>query len=439
MNKIWLIIQREYLTRVRKKSFIAMTLLGPILMAAIIIVPVIIATVSDETKTVGIVDESGFFTNAFEDKTNIKFKSMHMDINNAKQAYSKIGYDMILYIPTPAYTYPSKIYIFSDKEPGMLVENYIRSTINDDLRSMRLIDEGVSKDVIRAMKDSIQIASIKINQNGAEEERNVMLNFTIAIVLALAVYFFIFLYGTQVMRGVIEEKTNRIIEVIISSIKPFQLMMGKIIGLAFVCLTQFLLWVVLTFGILTSVQFVFANDLNEIQKYKMHETGQIIDPSNTVEINRDFKKTAAIIDALSSIDFKVILSTFLFYFLFGYLLYAALFAAIGAAVESDADTQQFILPVTVPLIISIASLQPIINNPDGPIAFWLSMIPLTSPVSMMMRIPFGVPTWQFILSATILVISFIFFTLVAAKIYRVGILMYGKKISYREIMKWLRY
>jgi len=439
MNKIWLIIQREYLSRVRKKSFIVMTILGPILMAAVIIVPVYIATVSDESKIIGIVDESGFFTDAFDDKDNIKFKPMHLDISKAKLNYEELGYSMVLYIPEPSYTYPEKIFIYSNKEPGMMVENYIRASINDDLRTLRLKDVGVNNDVISAMKTSIEIASIKINDSGEEEERTVMLNFVIGTVLALSIYFFIFLYGTQVMRGVIEEKTSRIVEVIISSLKPFQLMMGKIIGLALVGLTQFLLWVFLTTVIVGGVQFAFASDIQQIEKYQMQKTGQIIDPANQVEVNKSYDKAAQVMDSLSRIDYKLIIGCFIFYFLFGYLLYGALFAAIGSAVDNDVDTQQFILPVTVPLIISIASLQPVANNPDGPIAFWLSMIPLTSPVSMMIRMPFGVPIWEIALSMFLLIGGFIFFTWIAAKIYRVGILMYGKKPTYKELWKWMWY
>ncbi len=439
MNKIWLIIQREYLSRVRKKSFIVMTILGPILMAAVIIVPVYIATVSDESKIIGIVDESGFFTDAFDDRDNIKFKPMHLEIDKAKLNYEELGYSMVLYIPEPSYTYPEKIFIYSNKEPGMMVENYIRASINDDLRTLRLKDVGVNNDVISAMKTSIEIASIKINESGEEEERSVMLNFVIGTVLALSIYFFIFLYGTQVMRGVIEEKTSRIVEVIISSLKPFQLMMGKIIGLALVGLTQFLLWVFLTTVIVGGVQFAFASDIQQIEKYQMQKTGQIIDPANQVEVNKSYDKAAQVMDSLSRIDYKLIIGCFIFYFLFGYLLYGALFAAIGSAVDNDVDTQQFILPVTVPLIISIASLQPVANNPDGPIAFWLSMIPLTSPVSMMIRMPFGVPIWEIALSMFLLIGGFIFFTWIAAKIYRVGILMYGKKPTYKELWKWMWY
>jgi len=416
-----------------------MSILGPVLMAALMIVPVYLAKMSDEVKTVGIVDESGFFIEAFESTEKIKFNVMHMDIDDAKQAYETMSYDMVLYIPEPAYTYPSKIFIYSSKEPGMLVENYIRSSINNDLRTMRLKDAGVSKDVISAMKNKINLRSISIDDTGKEEERSGTLNLILGFVLALSIYFFIFMYGTQVMRGVLEEKTSRIIEVIISSIKPFQLMMGKIIGIAFVGLTQLLLWVILTGGIVTAVQSTFSGELEQVQQYQAQKTGQLMDPSNNVEVTKDYSKTTEFLSAILSIDFKVIIGSFLFYFLFGYLLYGALFAAVGSAVDNETDTQQFIMPITIPLILSIVSIQPVANNPDGPLAFWLSMIPFTSPVSMMVRIPYGVPYWQLGLSMVILMLSFVLFTWFAGKIYRIGILMYGKKPSYKEIWKWIKY
>jgi len=403
------------------------------------IVPAVLSTIGDESKKVGIVDESGFFVDAFKNTTNIEFETLHLEIDAAKRDYEKLGYNMVLYIPKPAYTYPSKIFIYSNKEPGMNVEQYVQNSINNDLRTMRLKDAGVSDEVISAMKNNINVSSIKITETGGEEKRAGMLYFIIGMVLSISIYFFIFLYGTQVMRGVIEEKTNRIVEVIISSLKPFQLMMGKIIGIAMVGLTQFILWVFLTTVIVTGAKMAFSNELQQIEKYQMQKTGQVIDPSNQVEVNKDFEKTAVVFEAIKSINFTVILLSFLFYFLFGYLIYAALFAAIGASVDNDVDTQQFVLPITVPLIIGIATVQTVVNNPDGPIAFWLSMIPLTSPISMMARIPFGVPYWQMALSMLLLVGGFVLFTWLAGKIYRVGILMYGKKPTYKELVKWIKY
>ncbi len=439
MNKIFLVIQREYLTRVRKKSFIIMTIIGPILMAATMVVPIYLATVSDEIRTIGIVDESGFFVDAFENNNELEFKPMHMNIQEAKKTYQEIGFDMVLYIPKPSYTYPTSVLIFSEKEPGMMAETHIRNSINNDLRTLKLTDAGMSKELIDGMKTSVEVKSVKINESGKEEDRVGVLNYAIGIILAIIIYFFIFLYGTQVMRGVIEEKTNRIVEVIISSIRPFQLMMGKIVGLALVGLTQFLLWVILTFALISGAKMMFSTELAQVEKYEIQQSGKVIDPSNQTEVNETLDQTAEVFKAIKSINFGTLIVSFLFYFLFGYLLYAALFAAIGSSVDNETDSQQFTLPVTVPLIISVASLQLIANNPDGPVAFWMSIFPLTSPVAMMIRIPFGVPYWQIALSMVTLIGGFLFFVYLAAKIYRVGILMYGKKPTYKEIWKWMKY
>lgn len=439
MSKIWLIIKREYLTRVKKKSFIIMTILGPILMATVIIAPIIIASWGDETKTVGIVDESGFFQSAFKDTQKLNFKVLHLDISDAKKDRQILGCDIILYIPKPAYVYPQTIFLYSEKNVGMSNEAHIKSIINNDLRELRLRKAGVSPDVIETAKTSIGVRSITLSEGGQEKERLGALEYALGVILGVMIYFFIFLFGTQVMRGVIEEKTSRIVEVIISSVKPFQLMMGKILGIAFVGLTQFSLWVMLTAGIVYAAQGLFSNEIEQIKTHQMIQTGQVIDPSSSVHLDRNFDKTTQIFEAIMSINFISLIFSFAFYFLFGYLIYAALFASIGSAVDNDADTQQFVLPVTVPLIIAIASLQFIADNPDGPASFWLSIIPFTSPVAMMVRIPFGVPWWQVVLSMSLLILGFIATTMFAAKIYRVGILMYGKKPSYKELWKWLRY
>src|ERR1035437_6988260 len=257
----------------------------------------------------------------------------------------------------------------------------------------------------------------------------------------ILIYLFIFLYGVQVMRGVIEEKTSRIVEVIISSVKPFQLMMGKIVGIAMVGLTQFVLWVTLTTILYGIGQATFLKDFSDIKNSALQQN---VIPSmpNQVKIqqqNINYSEAGEMIRGLQNINFVQILFAFLFYFLGGYLLYSALFAAVGSAVDSESDTQQFMMPITIPLVISFVAAQFIMQNPEGPLAFWLSIIPFTSPVVMMVRLPFGVPLWEFALSMALLVITFIFMTWLAGKIYRTGILMYGKKVSYKELWKWLRY
>lgn len=438
-NKIKHIIAREYLTRVKKKSFLLMTIIGPILMASVMILPIVFATMSGEEKKVGIIDESGFFIEAFDDSKSIKYSQLSTDIETAKQSMSDLGVDVILYIPEPAYTYPSKIVLYSEKSPGIKVESNIRNQMNDDLRILRLRNANVDEEVIRKMNSSISVKSIKIQEDGTEKLDWATRDFVMGVILSVMIYFFIFMFGAQVMRGVIEEKTNRIIEVIISSVKPFQLMMGKIVGVALVGLTQFALWVIITLILVTGFQFAFSDVLSQMSAEDMMQAGNSMQTESIIGNSIDQDETAQMFKAVTSINFTYVISTFLFYFLFGYLLYAALFAAIGSAVDNETDTQQFMLPVTVPLILSIVMAQFIANSPNGDISFWFSIIPLTSPVSMMVRIPFEIPVWQMILSMGLLVVTFIFFTWIAAKIYRVGILMYGKKASYKELWKWLKY
>jgi ABC-2 type transport system permease protein len=252
------------------------------------------------------------------------------------------------------------------------------------------------------------------------------------------------MFGSQVMRGVIEEKTSRIVEVIISSVKPFELMMGKIVGVALVGLTQFLLWVILTATLVTVITSSFVTKLSNKTPTEQIISSQLpsVNQDKSASINSVKVKDTGVnevLDAVNSIDFPVMISSFLFYFLFGYLLYAALFAAIGSAVDSEADTQQFMLPITIPLIFAIIMAQYVMQEPQGTMAFWLSIFPLTSPVIMMIRIPFGVPYLDLVLSMGLLLLGFLGTTWLAAKIYRTGILMYGKKVSYKELWKWLRY
>ena len=438
MNKIFLIIKREYLTRVKKKSFILMTILGPVIMASIMIVPIYIATKSASSKTVAIVDESGFFTEGFKGTKDLKFINLHMKIETAKDNYDRLGADMILYIPQPAYTFPSEIYIYSKKQPGMIAESYIRSSINDDLRQLRLKKRGISTDIIEEMKTSIDVSTIKLKDDGTEEESMATRDFILGLVGGILIYFFIFMYGAQVMRGVIEEKTSRIVEIIISSVRPFQLMMGKIVGVAMVGLTQFVLWVILTLSIVGSFQVAYYTQITDMKKQETLQLGQAIDPSNPLKVDIQKDTTSMAMEAISTINFPVIIGGFLFYFLFGYLLYAALFAAVGSAVDNETDTQQFMLPLTVPLILSIVMAQFIAGDPDGSVSFWFSIFPLTSSIAMMIRLPFGIPIWQVALSMSLLIGGFILATWFAGKVYRTGILMYGKKPSYKEVWKWFK-
>lgn len=451
MNNIKHIIKREYLTRVRKRSFIIMTILGPILMAALMIVPAVISKFSDEQKTVAVIDENGLYKGSLESNSDVKFLDVSLTIEEAKEKMNQKEYDAVLVIPNN--DVPNRAYLFTSKQLGLGVKSHIQSSMKYNLeRSFIERYCDLDLDSIKSLEanNRIMIDHRTINESGAEEISSTEINTFLGLVAGVIVYFFVFMFGSQVMRGVIEEKSNRIIEVIISSVKPIHLMFGKIIGIALVGLTQFLLWVVFTFLIVNIFQ-IAQPDLLTPKNGSSNSSIMSSNPSigNTFNghnmepaeqlTNGNSEVVDLLTEELKTVNFGVMISMFLFYFLGGYLLYGSLFAAIGAAVDNEADTQQFMLPITIPLIFALMMAQFVINNPSGPVAFWLSIIPFTSPIIMMIRIPFGVPIPEIILSMTLLVFGFVLTTWFAAKIYRTGILMYGKKISYRELWKWLRY
>jgi len=444
MNKTRIIIQREYLSRVKKKSFLIMTILGPILMASIWVIPLYLANVSDGQKIIQVLDETGLFKNQFKNTAELTFVPVSMDVEIAKNGLSTSGNYALLFIPKTQLNVPTSAILYSGHQPSLDVKSHIKEVMQKEIESLKLETSGIDPEILKSIKTNVSINTIKIDEKGAETKSFTEVSMVVGIFAGILIYMFIFMFGAQVMRGVIEEKTSRIIEVIISSVKPFQLMMGKIVGIALVGLTQFLLWVFLTFSIVTVFQLSMSGD------NKLSKTDKMFSPQgkilNAEKLKEFSEKTAEkddmefqIIEAISSINYAVMVGSFIFFFLAGYLLYAALFAAIGSAVDSEADTQQFMFPVTIPLILSIVMAQFVITNPDGPVAFWFSIIPLTSPVIMMVRIPFGVPFWELFLSMSLLVVTFLGATWMAAKIYRTGILMYGKKVNYAELWKWLRY
>ncbi|MDP3461784.1 MAG: ABC transporter permease [Bacteroidales bacterium] len=441
MNKILLIIRREYLTRVMKRSFIVMTFLGPVMMAALMIVPAYLASLSDiSEKRIAILDETGWFMGKFETGDNLRFEHVFYDLATEKENLMNGSFDALVYIPKTELNVPVNAELFSIKQASLSMRSYVRTVMKNEVENRKLIASGIDPEIIKSSKTNINIVTIRLSDEGKESRSFTEIEVGLAIFSAILIYFFIFLFGSQVLRGVIEEKTNRIVEVIISSVKPFQLMMGKIVGVALVGLTQFFLWVIFT-GIIYLVFMSFASGIISEGTGIMQQQQGFTAIENTVGVNDVATKTnlSNVVEVIQSINFKVMIFGFIFYFLGGYLLYASLFAAIGSAVDNETDSQQFMLPVSAPLILGIILSNLIVNNPDGALAFWLSIIPLTSPVIMMVRIPFGVPVWEMALSMFLLVAGFIFTTWLAAKIYRTGILMYGKKVSYAELWKWLKY
>ncbi len=443
MKKIRIIIKREYLSRVRKRSFIVMTILGPLLMGAMFIVPAYMATKSDSVKTIAVIDAKGIFYNSLKETESLKFTYPPESLDSAKLKTELGTYDAVLYLPADFNMKPSTATLFFDKQLGIHDLAYIENSLTQAIIKFQA-DRCLDNDIQKYFENNIKIATYKIKGNGEKEESNTGVSTFLGIFCGIMIYMFVFMFGTQVLRGVIEEKTSRIVEVIISSVKPFQLMMGKIIGIALVGLTQFILWIVLTFGIVTVAMTAISTDNHPIKKeMTVNNTNKVLNQQQIEQnIAADQYKNPemrGLLTGLLNINYGLMIGMFLFYFLFGYLLYAALFAAVGSAVDSEADTQQFMLPITIPLIFAIVMSQFVINNPGGPVAFWLSIIPLTSPIIMMVRIPFGVPVMDLVISCTLLIAGFLLCTWFAAKIYRTGILMYGKKVSYRELLKWLTY
>ncbi len=419
MNKTLLIIKREFLVRVKKKSFIIMTLLAPILMASLIIVPVLISETDQQKRLIGLYEINTNFSEEIKDSENINFTIFDENqMNDFIKDPLKSNYYAMLKINENSFT------IFSNQQIGLNVRKSIENQLENISERNNLKNAGINIELIEQAQTDIKIETKIITSDGETESSSTEASIGIGFITGILIYMFIFMYGTMVMRGVIEEKTNRIVEVIISSVKPFQLMIGKIFGVALVGLTQFVMWVLLTILISTVAETLFI-DQAEV-------TGNLNSVDQSVFLNELSKLTGGI-------DLSLIFISFIFYFLFGYLMYSALFAAVGSAVDAEADTQQFMLPITIPLIFSFILIQPIMDNPDGALAFWMSLIPLTSPIIMMARLPFGVEAWQLTLSMLLLIIGFIFTTFIAGKIYRTGILMYGKKISYKELWKWLTY
>lgn len=437
MNKILLIVQREYLTRVKKKSFILMTLLGPLLMGGLITGAVWLSLNAEDHNKLLVVDELKVFTD-LKNSSTVSFYPTDLSIDSAKKVFHESGYTGILYIPENLLS-SNKVLLFFKSQPGFASLKSIESRIEDRVEKMKLEFNQIDAEKYYTIKTNINIGTISFKEPGKEESKGQEAGF-IGFVFAILIYMFIFMYGVQVLRGVIEEKSNRIIEVIISSVKPIQLMMGKIIGIALVGLTQFILWIVLTLSITTAAQTFILKD-----KYASDEVLKEVNMSTqlmqqTQSLNNNPKvDTNEIIDVLKQINYTFILLVFLFYFMGGYLLYGAMFAAIGAAVDNEADTQQFMLPITIPLVFAFIVAQMAMQNPEGPMAFWFSLVPFTAPVVMMVRVAYAVPAWELALSMVLLTITFVLMTWLAARIYRVGILMYGKKHSYKEMWKWIFY
>lgn len=426
MRALNLIIQREYLSRIQKKSFLIMTILMPVIFIALIFVPIWLAGIKDsEAKHIAVIDSTGKYALHLQSSDEYKFEIT--DHNPGKlKTEGEIELFGVLQITGDLASNPKSITLFSEKQAPIGLLSYINSTLSEVVKTEKLhnlslrdnIDPQILGEIRKIAQDSEEVKATTMHwdENGSEKETSTIIASAIGGIITFLMYMFILMYGNMVMNGVVEEKSNRIVEVMISSVKPFDLMMGKIIGIGLVGLTQLLLWVILMGGALT------------IAGPMLPESG--LDGNSSLFSN---------LGLLFSVNWIEIILCFLIFFIGGYLIYASIFSIIGASVDNAQDTQQFVMPVTLLFIFALYAGIYSIQNPDGPLAFWCSLIPLTSPIVMMVRIPFGVPIWQILLSIGILYISIVLVVKFAAKIYRVGILMYGKKPNIKEVIKWFSY
>lgn len=430
MNKIWIIIKREYLTRVKKKSFVVATLLLPLLFVAMLVVPILIAGGTDN-ENVAVVDESKIFTGKIADEDNLHYKFVDQNIDSLKKNYSELGYTGVLHIPQMDVSRPPSIIYYSKGQMNIMLKSKMEKKLENVLEDKRMEQAGIDKSKLESIRADVDI----VNLAGREEKKgSAGRAYIIGYASGFLIYIILLVFGTVVMRGVMEEKMNRIAEVMISSVRPFQLMMGKIIGIAFVGLTQFLIWIVLIVGLYFVIILAWGPEMAS----SAMSNGMAGSPSYTASEQMALQ----VQEALQGVNWTFLIMIFLFYFLGGYLFYAALFAAVGSLVNEDPnDAQSLTFPITLPVIFSIFIMIAAVSKPNSSLAVWGSIIPFSSPIVMMARIPYGVPGtvpyWQLGLSMLLLIGGFIGTTWVAAKIYRTGILLYGKKVTLKEVAKWV--
>ncbi len=444
MSKIGLIIKREYLSRVKKKSFIVMTLLTPILGALIVLIPTALSNSKNQNHHVVVVDETKSFCAVLTSTPTVNYDFGYCNFN--KDQVLKIFADSakvtVMYIPPTQDV--KQIELHSKADPGEEVISDIEVQMNSIIMSGKMKALNLDQNMIKQINTTIGVLNVVDNKT-----TNSDYNLGLAFCCSILIYFFIFLYSVQVMRGVMEEKVSRIVEVIISSVKPFQLMMGKVIGVGLVGLTQFVAWLILGYFAFSIESKYAQSQITNPANYNAQQTmktGMPTQDANTAQMSQVTAPKSAFVTGfmgiyknLSDTNWLLILPCFLFYFLAGYVLYSALFAAIGSAVDQETDSQQFMLPVTAPLILSYLVMFNIVRDPHSSMAFWFSIFPLTSPIAMMARIPFGISVWELALSMILLIASILGTVWLAGRIYRVGLLMYGKKVTYKELGKWLFY
>ena len=436
MSKIWIIIQREFMTRVKKKSFILLTILMPFIFAALIMVPLMLATIEgDEQKTVMVVDKTGRYVGSLKSTANYAFVPT---ADNKDEFYTEDSeVEAVVQITADLAKNPTAVTIYSPREVKAELLSYVETCLGEQVRREKLSAYNIPEleTIIADIQTDFHVATVKRNAEGDETSSNTYIAMTAGFIFTFLIYMFVMSYGGMVMQSVMEEKTNRIVELMVSSVKPFQLMMGKIIGVALVGFVQLAIWGVMLSIILLVCSSVFglsaAPNVPAVAGADMQ--------MNAVAQQAASGEAAEIMSALMGLPYAELGIMFVLYFVGGYLLYASFFAAVGASINAQEDSSQFIMPVVLIMVFGLYAAMYSAENTNGPLAFWASIFPLTSPIVMMVRIPFGVPWWEEVLSLGLLFATSMAFVWISARIYRVGILMYGKKPSLREMLKWVRW
>lgn len=431
MNKILIIIQREFLKRVRTKGFIILTITMPFIMAALVFVPLWLSSIeNDEQQKVAVIDPTGVYAKALKASKSFAFSAQPVITEEMRSEDSP--YDAVVAISGDLVKNNGKVTIYSHKEiPGNLLD-YIQSKLNETVQKQKLEATGIAglDKIIDDVQRDVNMKTVKWSKEGDEQASSTYVAIIVGGIFTLLIYIFVITYGGMVMQSVIEEKTNRIVELLVSSVKPFQLMMGKIIGVMLVGIAQMALW-----GVMLSIIMTVASVGFGVSQAQSIAAGQPM-PSPTMNMSQD---TQELLTAIVNLPYAEIGLMFIIMFVGGYLLYSSFFAATGASINEQEDANQFVVPITMITLFGLYAAMYSIENTDGPLAFWASLFPLTSPIVMMIRIPFGVPLWQELLSIALLYASAFLMIWIGGKIYRVGILMYGKKPSIKEIIKWMRY
>jgi ABC-2 type transport system permease protein len=438
MSKIGLVIKREFDSRVKKKSFLLATILVPLLFPAVIggmLYFAIEESKNAEQQKVYVLDESGSFK--FENDKKYAFEELNLNLEEAKTIFTESEAYALLYLPKIELSNPQGITMYAKKNPSLQASSYFENQIESQIRDQKLKESGINEAELESLKTNISLSTINVSDTGEEKASSAGVAYGIAYAFSFLVYMFVLIYGTQIMQGVIEEKSSKIVEIIVSSVKPFQLMIGKVIGVASVGLLQFTIWVVLIFVLSSAVFSMF--DLNPADMQTAQQSMSGMNGSSETQEMMENSKVGEILNIVYDIPYAYYISVFAFFFISGYLLYGALFAAVGSAVDNISDAQQFTMPITMPMIIGfLGTFMFVMPEPDGNVSFWLSIIPFTAPVAMMARVAFGVPAWELALSMGLMVVGFLGTIWMAGRIYRIGILMHGTKVNYKTLLKWVK-